>query len=229
MSYFKLTLLVPCIALISLYTRIELASPASSYPIASSNITDPSSVENLLSEPDPVSEPDPETAHDYFRQGYYERIGSNDEAIESFTKAIEIDPKSGQSYLERADRYLYKITKTKDISEWRNLQQKVIMDLSKAIAYLRDHNYYPNPSEERLNEIIADAYLQKGLTLWNLGINSSALEDLKKALALYDKSYSSSYDERILIFIEKIEKGEKPSGKYGCNAFYNCSNLIDWK
>ncbi|MGR3278731.1 hypothetical protein ACSYAD_26925 [Acaryochloris marina NIES-2412] len=177
----------------------------------------------------PPTVPEPDPAYDCFRQGSDEKLKSSEKAIESFSKAIQIDPKSGQSYLERADLYLAKINEIKDISERRKLQQKVIMDLSKAIAYLRNHNYYHDPDEKSLNKKIADAYFQKGSTLWNLGVNSSALEDLKKALALYDKSYSSSYDERILIFIEKIKKGEKPPGKYGCNAFNMCSNLIEWK
>ena len=110
------------------------------------------------------------TAWDYKRQGdRYYNSGQYAKAVESYSVAIDMQPKSAQFYNDRGCTYNF-------LGEYK----KAIFDLDKAIE---------------LDPKFASAYNNRGYAYNDLGEYNKAIPDLDKAIEL-DPKFASAYNNR---------------------------------
>jgi tetratricopeptide (TPR) repeat protein len=146
------------------------------------------------------------TASEWFEKGYYS--DNNNEKIEYYTRAIELDPIYGNAYNNRGMVY-------DDLGRY----DKAIRDYTKAIE---------------LDPYEAYSYYNRGYTLDNLGRYIEAIDDYTKAIELdpydadiyYNRAISfdnlSRYDEAIDDYTKAIELNPNY-----INAYYNRALSFD--
>ena len=109
-------------------------------------------------------------------------MGNNKEAIATYNKAIEVNPKSAIAYYYRGDEYLQLEDK-----------EKALQDYDKAINI--DPNY-------------ANAYFDRGAVSYLLGNEEKAVNDFEKAAELFGKNGDSDSQELALELVEKFSENE---------------------
>lgn len=127
------------------------------------------------------------TAWDHIRRGLRAKDeGRNEDAIQEYTKAIEIDPRSAAAYNNRGNVY-------GDLEQY----EKAIEDYNKAIELEPDD---------------ALAYNNRGIIYDDLEQYEKALEDYNKAIEL-DPGYADAYSNRGVTY-KKLKQYEKAISDY---------------
>ncbi|MBM25004.1 MAG: hypothetical protein CL760_04810, partial [Chloroflexi bacterium] len=144
-----------------------------------------SKTSNYKSDPEPIDIH--YSADEHFDRGKtYEKLEEDQKAIDSYTKATEIDPKYAKAYFNRALCY-------SKLGE----DEKAIEDYSKYIELKPDYS---------------GAYFNRALCYSKLGEDEKAIEDYNKAILLYPK-YINAYFNRALCY-SKLGEHEKAIEDY---------------
>jgi len=110
------------------------------------------------------------SAKDWFEKGYAFGIaGKNQEAVEAFTKSIELDPKNAEAYSFRGGDYFF-----------LGNHRQAIKDFDRAI---------------KLDPKYATAYNNRGIAYDDLGDYRQAIKDYNRAIKL-DPKYATAYNNR---------------------------------
>jgi tetratricopeptide (TPR) repeat protein len=148
---------------------------------------------------------------DNLRKGVrYGWQGKNDEALVEFNKALELNPKSADTYYNRGVIYSKK-----------GMLDEAISDYSKAIEsnpdypnsyYNRGFAYYKKGSFDQafadfgkaieLNPEDADAYYGRGLCYYKKGKNDDAIAEYNKAIQI-SPNFALAYDARAVAYFAK--------------------------
>lgn len=137
------------------------------------------------------------TAWDYIRRGLRAKDeGRNEDAIQEYSKAIEIDPRSAVAYNNRGVIY-------DDLKEY----EKAVEDYDKAIE---------------LDQSYATAYYNRGIIYQNLGQYEKAIEDYSKAIEL-KPDYAYAYNNRGNVY-KNLKQQEKAMKDYNKSIELDPSN-----
>lgn len=144
------------------------------------------------------------SAENYYKLGNYERINGNyEEALECYTKAIELDPEYEFAYNERGISYYY-LGKLKESIE--DYSKAIEINAEYARGYYNRGVSYQKLNEEKraiedydkaieINPEYASAYNNRGNCYYNLGKERRAIEDYNKAIEL-DAGDAMYYNNR---------------------------------
>lgn len=144
------------------------------------------------------------SANDWCQKGWaHQRLGSYDDAMAAYNKAIELDPQHAQAYNYRGMVYA-------DLSNFRHAiedyNKAIELDQKYSVAYSNRGTVYIRLGNFRqaINDFdraidfdpeFAAAYLNRGNALTERGNHRQALEDLNRGIEL-NPNYSAAYSNR---------------------------------
>ena len=124
-----------------------------------------------------MQQPRMEDVKNYNKQGIaYGKKGLYDQAISSFNKTIETNPKLAVAYYNRGLAY-----------DNKGLYDQAVSDYTKSIE---------------LNQRYADAYYNRGLIFDNKGLYDQAISDYSKTIEI-DPKYLGAYNNRGFVYFLK--------------------------
>src|SRR5262245_10416965 len=136
----------------------------------------------------------------------YGRRGEHERALESFGKAIELDPTVSDYYMNRGLAYYLLGQNQRAIAD---LDQAIRLDPNNVLGYMNRGSVYDDSGEPgraledlgqaiRLRPSEPGPYRNRGVTRVRLGEYPAALADLDRAIAL-DPSYPAAYLTRACV------------------------------
>jgi tetratricopeptide (TPR) repeat protein len=177
------------------------------------------------------------SARDWFDKGYALGIaGRYQEAIEAYTKAIELDPNFALAYSDRSADYIYLGNHWQAL---RDCDRAIELDPKLAGAYINRGVAYENLGDYKqairnydkaieLDPKIANAYNNRGFAYYELGDHRQAIRDYERAIEL-DPRYAWAYTNRGAAYgelgdyrqaIRDCDKAIELDPKYA-KAYYN--------
>ncbi|MBI5892053.1 MAG: tetratricopeptide repeat protein [Deltaproteobacteria bacterium] len=155
------------------------------------------------------------SAADWHKKGYQHALNKEyDDAIETFTKAIALDPNLAQAYRNRGVAYDKKGHLDKAIED---LSKAIILNSNDAAFYanrgtIYNKKGYSDMAIEDFNKAIALdpnlalAYNNRGFAYYNKGQYDMAIEDYNKAIVL-NPNFANAYTGRGIAYALKRNMG----------------------
>jgi tetratricopeptide (TPR) repeat protein len=155
---------------------------------------------------------EPVTANEYLHSGAENYTkGNYDQAIEHFTKAIELNPGDAEAYVNRGSAYASKQNQTQSLADY-NKALEINPDFAEAYTGRGAISYMQKDYEKAVEDFtlaidhkpdFAGAYFNRGLAYNDMKEKDKAIADFKKVLELDSQSY---WGQQSSLKLQELEK-----------------------
>jgi tetratricopeptide (TPR) repeat protein len=148
------------------------------------------------------------TADDFTRGYSYALFGKHREAINAFTRVVDLNPNNSAAYYNRGLSYLSLKNKQLAMQDFESCMKGVVVDTKSIIGYrdpksLISENEDPGEIIRKMSKAVdmkpddADAFYNRGTAYLVIGMFSKAISDFSRAIDIRPQEFDYYYNRKV--------------------------------